>query len=308
MFGYVLPDKPELKVREYELFRAYYCGVCKSIARRHGHIPRLTLNYDSAFLALLLSSVSGSKLNIKNERCIVRPVNRRYVIKDSDPVDYASDINIMLAYYSLRDNWRDEKSVASAAAAAVLKRVFGRLKRKYTDKCAVIEERLQELSELEKQRCASVDRAAEPFARLMEEITAYSPACRNKKDAGILRRMGYNLGKWIYIIDAYDDIEDDIKKNSYNPFLYQYRYEGEDIQVFKQRIRDRVEFNLTYTLSQMSEAYELLDIKGGSPEQGSAENKSRLPDIIENIIYMGMLKKTEQILGIRSCEKFEKSI
>ncbi|RCX19376.1 hypothetical protein DFR58_103121 [Anaerobacterium chartisolvens] len=308
MFGYVFPDKPELKVREYELFRAYYCGVCKSIARRHGHIPRLTLNYDSAFLALLLSSVSGSKLNVKNERCIVRPVNKRYVIKDSDTVDYASDINIMLAYYSLKDNWRDEKSVVSAAGAAMLRRAVGRLKRKYSEKCAVIEERLMELSELEKQRCASVDRAAEPFARLMEEITSYSPACRSEEDSEILRRMGYNLGKWIYIIDAYDDIESDIKKNTYNPFLYQYGYQGEDIQVFKSRIRDRAEFNLTYTLSQMSEAYELLEAKGGSREMGGAQNKSPLPDIIENIIYMGMLKKTEQILGIRSCEKFEKSI
>lgn len=295
MFGYIMPEKPELKIKEYELFRAYYCGVCKSIGRRYGHIPRLTLHYDSAFLALLLSAVSGENYDIRRETCIVHPVNKRLVIKNSDVVDYASDMNIILAYYSLEDNWRDDKSAAAGIGRLFLKHNFKKLREKYKEKCVIIEDRLKELRKLEDERCSSVDRAAEPFAKLMQEVLCYKPYCENEKNKEILRWIGYNIGKWIYILDAYDDIEDDIKKNNYNPLIYQYSYNGEGLEEFKSKVRKNVEFNLIYTLDQIAKSYELLEVKSNS-------------GILENIIYMGMLRKTERILGIGGCKKVEKSI
>ncbi|MCX8130057.1 MAG: DUF5685 family protein [Clostridia bacterium] len=301
MFGYVLPDKPELKIKEYELFRAYYCGVCKSMGKRYGQFPRLTLNYDTTFLALLISSVNGECLDIKKERCIAHPLKKKYVVKNNVVVDYASDINIILAYYNLRDNWVDEKSYFSGTAMLALKKSFKKLKRKYSEKCAIIENRLAELSVLEEQKCNSMDRAAEPFAKLMEEITAYKPVFRNENDEKILRWIGYNLGKWIYIVDAFDDLEKDIKNGSYNPLVCQFLNSEEEVNTFKERIRQKVEFNLTYSLSQIAKSYEML---------GLNEYKDRTVQngIVDNIVYMGMLKKTEQILGIRSCGKSEKSI
>jgi len=292
MFGYILPEKPEMKIKDYELFRAYYCGVCKSIAKRYGQLERFTLNYDSAFLAILVSSVAGLTPSARKERCIAHPLKKRHVIVSNEIIDYASDINVLLAYYNLEDNRRDEGSILSGTAAALLKRAYKRIKRKYPDKCAIIENRLAELHRLEKERCSSMDRAAEPFAKLMEEVTAYEPLCVDEKYGKILRWTGYNLGKWIYILDAFDDLEKDARKCSYNPLIYQYDYKDEGIDNFRKRIRERVEFNLTYSLNQIAGAYELLGAKANN-------------GILENIIYIGMLRKTEKILEAGSCSKVE---
>jgi hypothetical protein len=291
MFGYILPEKPEMKIKEFELFRAYYCGVCKSIGKRYGQLKRLLLNYDSTFLAVLIASAAGEQPVVGRERCIAHPVTKRHVVKSGAIIDYASDINILLAYYNLEDNRRDEGSLASGAALVLLKRAHKKLKRKYPGKCDIIEGRLEELHRLESEGCASMDMAAEPFARLMEEVTAYEPL-RGGKSGEVLRWIGYNLGKWIYLLDAFDDLEKDIREKNYNPLLNQYKYENEDIIEFKKRIRERVEFNLTYSLNQIAGAYELLEVR---INQG----------ILENIIYMGMLRKTENILGMGRCSKVE---
>lgn len=292
MFGYVLPEKPEMKIREYELFRAFYCGVCKSMSRRFGQFQRLTLNYDSTFLAILLHSLTDEKLKIKNERCIAHPVNKHKVIKENSLIDYASDINIILAYYNLEDNWHDEKSILSGSAMLILRNSYKKLNKKYKEKCGIIEKRLSELRKLENEKCNSMDRAAEPFAKLMEEVMVYPPMFSDEKKVDVVKWIGYNLGKWIYILDAFDDIKKDIKEKSYNPLLFQYNYQGQSIDEFKKEIRPKLEFNLTYSLSQIAKAYELLEVKNNS-------------GILENIIYMGMLRKTEQILGIGSCGKIE---
>jgi hypothetical protein len=307
MFGYILPEKPELKIREYEIFRAYYCSVCKSIGKSSGLLPRLTLNYDLAFLAILLSSLSNEKVSVSAQRCIVHPVRKKACITGSKAVVYASDMNIILAYYNLEDKVRDSSSVFAESAKILLKPAFKKIRKKYAGKCAIIEGRLKELTSLEKSGCNSVDKAAEPFAKLMEEIIfepdilpAVINECSDDNPESFenaLRWLGYNIGKWIYLIDAFDDIESDIKKKIYNPFASQYAFTGpvEKTDSFIGSIRDKAEFLLTHTLSQIARAFELLD---------AYKNKS----IVENIIYMGMLSKTEQILGIRSCNKIEKSV
>ncbi|HHW48037.1 MAG TPA: hypothetical protein GXX14_05395 [Clostridiaceae bacterium] len=295
MFGYILPEKPDLKIKEYELFKAYYCGVCKSIGKRWGHVSRLILNYDSTFLAILLSAATGEKASVSREICIVHPLKKRKVIKNNKIIDYASDINIILAYYNLMDNWNDEHSIPSGLGALALRKKFRKLKKKYKEKCDIIESKLIELKKLESEKCGSMDRAAEPFARIMEEVVAHEPLCDDEKKRKILKWIGYNLGKWIYILDAYDDLEDDIRRKTYNPLINQYEYKNEGVENFKSRIKERVEFNLTYCLNQIAGAYELLEIKN---------NKG----IIENILYMGMLRKTEQILNTGSCREIEKSV
>lgn len=284
MFGYVLPDRPELKIREYEVYRAYYCGVCKAIQRNHGNLPRLTLNYDTTFLALLLSSLYDESLCVRTERCMLHPLKKRKVLRQSKWIDYAADMNVLLSYLNLRDKWQDDRSAAALAGLAALKPRFQVLSAKYPEKVSIILERLEELSRLEKCGCNSVDQAAEPFARLMEEVILFQPAGSDKNTETILRWIGYNLGKWIYTIDALDDLEKDIRKHSYNPFLCQYEYNGEDIAAFRSRIIKDAEFNLVYTLNEAAKAFELLEFK-------------RHKEIVGNILYSGLLKKTESILG-----------
>ena len=102
MFGYIMPDKPELKVWEYEVFRGYYCGVCKTIGRNAGHRSRLTLSFDTAFLALLLDSLNKDPISGKKKRCMIHPMKKRFIVESKPALEYASDINILLAYYNRR--------------------------------------------------------------------------------------------------------------------------------------------------------------------------------------------------------------
>jgi hypothetical protein len=295
MFGYVLPEKPELKIKEYELFRAYYCGVCKSIGQKWGQLPRVVLNYDCTFLALLLSAIYEDNMSVKKQRCIAHPVKKHSYIEKNKFIDYASDINILLAYYNLKDNWVDDKQIISGAGMAILGKAYKKIYKKYTAKCEQIEKHLLFLAQLEKDNCKSMDQAAEPFARLMETIMDFEPSGEKNNSIAALKWLGYNLGKWIYIIDAYDDLEEDIKKGSYNPLARQFELSSKPDAQQQIDISKRVEFNLTYTLSAIAKCVDLLNLK-----------HSR--GIIENIVYMGMLRKTEKILGIGSCSKIEKSI
>ncbi|HBM80083.1 MAG: DUF5685 family protein [Clostridiales bacterium] len=297
MFGYIFPDKGELKVKEYELFKAYYCGLCKCIGRECGQAARLALNYDSAFLGMFLSSFREEREDIKFQNCAVHPFLKKPVIGESKAIKYASNIDIILTYRKLTDDLRDGHPVRSSVPMALFYSAYKKSSKAVPVKAKIIKEKLDELSVIEKQRCDSIDKAAEPFARLTEEIFAYPPLCEDKKREKSLHWFGYNIGKWIYIIDAYDDLEDDVKRKNYNPLLIQfcYNYNNEKIHDFKERIKGNVKFTLEHTLGQIGNAFDLMDIK---------KNKS----IIENIIFGGMYKKTLQILEKRGCFKHEKSI
>jgi len=282
MFGYITPDKPELKIKEFEIFRGYYCGVCRAIAKRAGHRGRFILSYDSAFLALLLDSLNSSPVSGKPGRCPIHPLNKRFIVNYGSVLEFSSDINILLAYYNLKDKWQDEKKLYSPVGMLALRRGYKRIKKKYPDLVRDIEKDLSTLNELEHSRCGHMDEASEPFAGIMQKVFEYSAGCDSVKKA--LGWIGYNLGKWIYLLDAYDDIEDNIKSGAYNPLVIQFQYgENENVESFRQRIKKEVEFILVYCLSEMEKAFSLLDVKKND-------------GILENIIYRGLLVKTRQIL------------
>ena len=182
-----------------------------------------------------------------------------------------------------------QRPVISSAAMVFFKGLM-KNKEKYP-KRSIPWKRLNDLVELEKRKCALMD-GVEPFANM--EVVAYEPLCTGNNEQA-LRWIGYNLGKWIYLLDAYDDIEEDIAGGKYNPLVYQFEYGGGDVAGFKKEIREKAEFNLTYSLNEISRGFELLDVK---MNQG----------ILQNVIYIGMLRKTENILGIGSCSKLEKSV
>ena len=288
MLGYVKPEKPELKIREFELYGGYYCGICKSISKRYGQLPRLALNYDSVFLAILIASVSPAKEHIELERCFVHPEKKRTILYDSTEIDYAADILLLLAYYKLKDDYQDEKSIKAAIGTALMGGTFRKLMKIVPEKGAYVKNQLDELSQLENEQCASIDRSAEPFAKLMEEVFDY-PGWKTEPNSEELsltfRRIGYHLGKWIYLIDAYDDIEDDLKKHSFNPLTMQFEYneKSESVNEFKERIRERVDRNLILYLAEIAASCSSLNYK---KNQG----------LIENILYFGLMRKTEEVL------------
>ncbi len=288
MLGYVKPDKPDLKIKEFEIYSGYYCGICKSIAKRYGQFPRLALNYDSVFLAILIAAIDPVMEHIEIDRCIVHPAKKRTIIYDNSAIDYAADILLLLAYYKLKDDYQDDRSLKAALGAALMRGTFRKLTETAPEKCAYVKDQLSELTRLEGEKCPSIDRSAEPFAKLMEEVFDY-PGWNREENGGelsqIFRRIGYHLGKWIYLIDAYDDIEENLKKNSFNPLIIQFEYDPktETTDGFKERIRERVETNLVLYLAEIAKSCSHLKFE---KNQG----------LIENILYFGLMRKTEEIL------------
>lgn len=327
MLGYVQVDKPELKVREYEIYCGYYCGICKSIGKRYGQLPRMALSYDAAFLAVMLESLSEQPESPTQEHCITHPLLKKKTVIRNSAIDYAGDVMLILAWYKLMDDAHDEGKLYAKGTMALMKRIFKKLRRRYPALCAGIEEHLGELSALEKAKCESLDMAAEAFSRIMEVIfeegvkavygnnsktdvpdsgnTDYPPSDGTEKPetAGgctlcidempmtqdprrALAQIGYHMGKWIYLIDAVDDIEENIESGAYNPLLYRFSYDRskETALQFRDRIRGDLEFNLYHYLAVISNYANGLDIK---------KNKG----IIENIIYFGLHRKTEEIIN-----------
>jgi len=282
MFGYIMPDKPELKMKEYEMFRAYYCGVCKSMGRSFGPVSRFALNYEAVFLGLLLSAVNKEKSDLKKEACIANPFKKKWVVRNNKYVDYAADINVLLTYYKLIDNWQDERHLISYFAKLAFGRGYNKAKAKSAHTDTVIRDALAKQSALEQQKCSSIDAAAEPTAVMIRDILLIGCKDADKDVQRSMEWLGYNIGKWIYTIDAFDDIEKDIKSGSYNPLLLQYNYRQQPIEDFKQEIKADIERSLLYTLSQAANTVELLDIN----HRG----------IIENVVYLGMNNKTNNIL------------
>ena len=289
MLGYIVPDKPELKMKEYELYTGYYCGICKSIAKRYGQVPRLVLNYDSVLLALVIASLFSDRENASLERCPVHPMKKRLIVRDTNGIDYAADMMLLLANFKLLDDCLDEGGIKANAGAIFLRSSYRKLKKAYPEKCRIIEAKLKELHQLEQENCASIDRAAEPFAKLMEEVFAADFFCGQDETERLLRQIGYHIGKWIYLIDAFDDIEENRSKGTYNPLLGGAGSQ-EDLEV----IVPRVGFNLHYYLSELTAAWEQLKTE-----------KNRA--LIDNIIYGGLLRKTEQILE-KGTTKNDKSL
>lgn len=274
MFGYVSINKAKLTEEEYEAFTSYYCGVCKATGDVATHTARLGLSYDITFLALLLGSVfcEGEEREI---RCPVHPQKKRKCRFNDRVVDYAAGVGVMLSYLKLADDWHDEKSIKALMGMAVFRRGYKKVLKELPYEYEIISRQLRELSRLEKEKSNSPDDVAEAFGKILEALFAphfvEDIALRRK-----LQWLGLNLGRWIYLIDAVNDLETDIKKRNYNPFI-EMGYKTKDECV------GDTELSLTLNLEGVASAFELIDFKGNM-------------SLIGKIIYIGLKEKQQLIL------------
>ncbi len=297
MLGYVVADKPELKMKEFAAYRSYYCGICKSAAGRYGQLPRMVLSYDFAFLATLLGSLEEEPEDMQMEHCLIHHIKKIPVTRNNKWIDYATDMMVLLVYYNFLDDKEDEHKLRGSLGSLAFRRHAKRLSEKYPEISKVIIESLAELSALEKEKSPSIDKAGDAFAKIMGAVFASkiveeafgNAACR------ALEHIGKNMGRWIYLADAADDIKKDIASGSYNPLIFRYEFdpakEGPD--EFIKRIGDELSENMFCCLSEVGKGLELLPIR---------RNKG----ILENITGSGMFKKTEMLLG--KGENHERSV
>ncbi|NLC90165.1 MAG: hypothetical protein GX681_08925 [Clostridiaceae bacterium] len=221
MFGYVRPEKELLLMRDFNRYRSIYCGLCKTIKERYGNLPRLTVTYDMTFLATLLLSLSREDSEIVREGCLLNPMTKKAISKNHPALDFAADGSIILAYYSALDNAQDEKPVKGRFQSLLLKRSGEKVRRLHPELSVKIEVILQELSEIEKGDYDPA--AADIFGRLLAEVFAEGARLLDHPDRELLIRVlpdvGFALGKWIYLLDAFDDREDDLHNKQWNPLL-----------------------------------------------------------------------------------------
>ena len=281
MFGYVTPCKMEMKIKDYEKFKAYYCGLCNSIKRNFGNLPRLTLNYDMTFLSILLDSLSESECNFIQFKCMMHPLKKRIMINNNASLDYAAFCNITLAYYKVMDDVYDNKTMKSKVFSTFLKNYLSKSEKKYTEVMEYTKQKLSLLNTLES-NCANIgiDQISHVFADLTGFIISfYYKDAPFKED---LYWLGYNLGKWIYIIDAYDDLEKDIKSDSFNAINSLLNTDKLDFENFTILIKPRINFILTSCGAQCLKHLNNLPL---------IKNE----DILTNILELGLMEKMDKV-------------
>lgn len=281
MFGYVTVCREMLSEESRSVFNAYYCGLCKATGRECSHGARMGLSYDITFLALVLSAVQHGKSNMRNKKCLLHPTRKNNSVENDPTVDYAANMGVILTYLKLLDDWHDDRSIKALCAMVFFYRGARQARKRYKNTYTEIKQCLDKLSMLEKNKCASVDETADCFAKILEIL--FTPFfIDNEGTRRTLAWLGYNIGRWIYIIDAYNDLEKDMRKNNYNVFAA--ANEGMSCEEIKKNISDRVEASLTFTLENAASAYNLLDIY-----------KNR--EILDNILYTALKTKQKYILG-----------
>lgn len=270
MFGYVTANKPEMKMREFARYKGFYCGLCRSLKTNHGRRGQITLTYDMTFLVILLSSLYEPKTDERKKRCIIHPGKKQYMLIN-EISDYAADMNILLTYDHLADDWNDEKKLSGYVGMKVFAGKKKKIEKKYPRQAKIIKDSLAELALLERENCRDIDRVSRPFGKLMSELFVW------KEDAfqNILRPFGFYLGKFIYLMDAGMDVEEDRKKGCYNPFSDEADKDG-----FDKRYHEILEGTLRMAIAE----FEKLPC-----EQDLA--------ILRNILYEGVWVKSERKKG-----------
>jgi hypothetical protein len=282
LFGYVTPLKAEMKVKDFARFKCYYCGLCCHIKKDFGNIPRMSLNYDMTFLGLLLDGLNPDELKVSSHRCSLHPTEKKLVISDNRALSYAAAMNISLFYYKLLDDVNDDENLKSKFFSLIL----SPYKKKFNSSINKINEDIKQclntLSKLEDNKTfTSIDEICDPFSKLVgiilrdypHELIDDSEELRNT-----LYNLGYSIGKWIYLIDALDDLKSDMEKEKFNPINFLYNKDSLLYDQFIELIKPKIEFTI-------------LNCGYTSKENLNKLQLNRNKDILYNIIELGLMDK-----------------
>ncbi|MCM1189255.1 MAG: DUF5685 family protein [bacterium] len=268
MFGYVIINKAEMKFKEFDVYHSYYCGICRDLKRKYGALGQMSLSYDMTFLAILLTGLYEPETAAGSCKCFAHPFEN-HPTKSNIFTEYAADMNALFTYYKCRDDWEDEKKFRKLLYGKMLEGRTGKQLQVYAEKVKKISILMQNFSDSEKEENADIDTLAGLFGKVMAEIV--TP--REDEWSDNLRTLGFFLGKFIYLCDAYEDVEKDIKKGTVNPLKR--RYESPDFE-------EECKTILTMMMSECCREFEKLPI---------LENV----EILRNILYSGVWCRYEAV-------------
>ena len=265
MFGYIVINKAEMKFKDFDIYHSYYCGLCKRLKECYGRRGQMTLSYDMTFLIVLLTGLYEPETTVDTVSCIAHPFEK-HTARTNEYSDSAASMNLILTYYKCLDDWNDDRTKKSYAVMQALKSKMEEINQQYPEKVARVSANLQKLSILETENEQNIDLMAGLFGEIMAELFAV----RHDEWESSLRKIGFFLGKFVYLMDAYEDVEKDIKSGNYNPFK---KMSAEDVN-FAENIRSL----LTLMMAECSKEFEKLPILLHT-------------DILRNILYSGVWQR-----------------
>ena len=292
MFGYVKPYSPELKMIESQYYKASYCGLCRAMKKETGALSRMTLSYDITFLVLVRLAITGEIPDFYKKRCFAHPLKKRLVMKPNSALKFSAHAGALLTRHKIADDITDEKGL-KRISARFAKLFFGGAYKKaregYNDLDESIKNHLTELRTLEREKIKSADRPAAVFGALMADILKYGIEDEEKRL--IASSVGMAIGRWIYLIDALDDIAEDRKKKSYNPFIL--LFDGAELD--REKSLD-IEGAMLAVLRKARDGVDLIDFSGRRDLEG----------LIQNILTEGLPRTTKAVLFEKNVEVKEK--
>ena len=280
MFGYISINQAEMKFKDYDIYHSYYCGLCRVLKKNYGRCGQMTLSYDMTFLIILLTGLYEPDTKTETAACAAHPL-KKHTVRTNELTDYAAAVNLILSYYKCKDDWEDEHKKKSYAAAKLLAPKIAAVKERYPEKIQAVSSNLKKLSALEKQNGLNADMIAGIFGDILAELFGF----RQDEWEDSLRKIGFFLGKFIFLMDAYEDVEKDIKTGNYNPFKQAFLEDAD----FSENCRKL----LTMMMAECSRTFERLPILLHA-------------DILRNILYSGVWCRYTAVTEKRMQEKEKK--
>lgn len=281
MFGYVMVNQEKLNEKENEIYRGFYCGLCHCLKDNYGRKGQMALNFDLTFVAILLTALYEVDLHQTSCFCPFHPMKKK-IIYHNEAIEYACDMTLLLTYLKCEDNWLDDHSRVSLVYQKMLQDHFTKVKSRYPKKVDRIEESLSAIHQLEKNKKSGIDELCACSGIMMGEVMRF----KEDEWSFLLYEMGDYLGRFIYIMDAYEDVEEDIKKNRFNPFVGIYQNENFD---------EQIKVMLEMMMASCSEAFEKMPIL-------------EYVNILRNILYSGVFAKYATIRKKRTGDENGRSI
>ncbi|HHV32093.1 MAG TPA: hypothetical protein GXX74_06755 [Clostridiales bacterium] len=290
MFGYIRPQKSELLVREFEQYKGIYCSLCRQLGKSYGPVARLTLSYDCAFYAMLLLSLQPKCTGFHTGRCVVNPMKKcMFCSEGEEEFVQAAALSVLLTYAKLKDDIEDSRFLGKLRGciflpfAASAKR---KAEKQFPELANIVKSYMEQQKAAERMEPVEIDRCAEPTANMLSRVFAVSETENDSQSPEIRIRneIGYYLGRWIYLMDAADDIRKDLKKHSFNPFVQRYQLNENSTDEEILSVRDHANQALNMTLSRLIAAFHLLEIKHFESILGNVIIKG-LPEIQRDRLY-----------------------
>lgn len=277
MFGYLDIDKATLEDGQRGLWQTFMCGLCFSTKKLYGNFPRMFISNDVNFFNVLFHSVLDVDVEIDKTHCFSHPIKKQTVVKQTELTDKLATANVLLTYWNVYDDTVDGGSVAKKTALKALSRAYNKAKADFPELDEMLSLRYGQLREMETQGCDGIDRVAHAFAELAQD---FATLVLGQAATQHVQTLCYNLGKWIYLIDALDDAAKDLRKKQYNPFVAYYNVEkAQDLS----KKRDELQFEMFAVLNRVASAYNDL-------------NLTKYTCLLDNVLFNGIRNKTKTIL------------